>query len=70
MNLGTFDALTNGFEKMSEINNAANDVALLNLGDKIGVQQNCQSGALLVMDTFSGKFNVACPGGSGLVMLV
>ena len=38
--------------------------------DTIGVQQNCQSGALLVLDTFSGKFNVACPGGSRSMMLI
>ena len=42
---------------------------LMNL-DTIGVQQNCQSGALLVLDTFSGSFKMDCPGGSRMVMLL
>ena len=42
--------------------------SLMNL-DKVGVQQNCQSGGLLVLDNFSGQFHVACPGGSRLMLI-
>ena len=73
-NLGSFDGLNgvlSSFEKEKPLFDAANAARLQNLGgDKIGVQQNCQSGALMILDTFSGSFQVACPGGSRSILLI
>ena len=49
---GLFAALGTKLQAAADVQKK--DSLMMNLGDKIGVQQNCQSGGLLVMDTFSG----------------
>ena len=73
MNLDLYSHIGGGLEKITAIqkkeDKADSSLVLVNL-DTIGVQQNCQSGALLNMDNqFTGHFGIQCPGGSRILII-
>jgi hypothetical protein len=59
----------NMFSDMANKLRMMSNFGLVNL-DKIGLQQNCQSGAKLInmSNNFTGSFSVACPGGSSTLV--